>query len=443
MVVLHQDDGIRRLGLLGDGVGEFPVRLVVLLPIGRAEGRSNVGDVAQGPQPLVGEAVVVARLLLVRQPDAAEVVRRLSGRDHDVVVRVHDLTVGRPAAVGDPRPRAGAHHRLQGGDQPARRPGHLDAVAAARVDIRLAVRHDEDVLAAKVVVQDGPQRLRRPVHLALVAGPVFGLHVPDQRAQVAGDGAKFGKRGLGSRPGRPQQPFAPQEGADAFHPSPPAQLRDHHRDQGDDRAESDEEEEHVTLRLLAAPLHEAHVVNQHQVADPGADASMPTTATCSGPLSLGASSREGSVNRSRSSQPISRGEGLGRDLRPVRRAAKTERIETFVLDDLVEERSVLAFDPLLNESWIESWMALAIRFERMSMSCTNHRSVRPVHQRHDRVRDGRQGQRQGNDESQRQAHGFAVIPLAWPCPGRRLREECSPRPGRGIAGVPVGFPDCR
>ena len=45
------------------------------VPVRRAERRPHVRDVAQRPQPLVGEAVVVAGLLLRREPDAAQPVR--------------------------------------------------------------------------------------------------------------------------------------------------------------------------------------------------------------------------------------------------------------------------------------------------------------------------------------------------------------------------------
>ena len=42
---------------------------------------------------------------------------------------------------------------------------------------------------------------------------------------------------------------------------------------------------------------------------------------------------------------------------------------------LLNNLSVPAFEPLLNGSRIESWMAVARRFERMSRSRTNHRKV--------------------------------------------------------------------
>src|SRR4030067_844983 len=86
VVVLNQYDGIGGLRLLDGGIGEFAVHLDVLFPIGGTEGRADVGDVAQGPKPLVGEPEVVARLLLVREPNPADAVGRLARGNRDAGV---------------------------------------------------------------------------------------------------------------------------------------------------------------------------------------------------------------------------------------------------------------------------------------------------------------------------------------------------------------------
>ena len=145
-----------------------------------------MGDVAQRPEALVGKAVVVAGLLLRRQPDAAELVGGLLRRHGDAVVPVHHLAVGRAAAVGDPGAGAGAHDRLQRRDQAAGRALHLDALAAPLVDVGLAVGDHDDVLAAQFAVQDGAQRLRRPGDLAFVAGAAS--RPPGRGSAAAGRG---------------------------------------------------------------------------------------------------------------------------------------------------------------------------------------------------------------------------------------------------------------
>ena len=122
VVVLHQHDRVLAARLGDHRIGEALVDVAVVLPVRFAEHRPHVGDVAQRPHALVGEAVVVALLLLGAEPDAAQQVLVVPGRHADAVVRVDHLAVGAAAAVRDPGARAGAHHRLDRGHQAARRP---------------------------------------------------------------------------------------------------------------------------------------------------------------------------------------------------------------------------------------------------------------------------------------------------------------------------------
>ena len=75
--------------------------------------------------------------------------------------------------MGDPGARTSAHDRLQRGDEAAGRALDFDAVAAALVDVGLAVGDDDDVLAPQLAVQDGAQAFRCPGDLAFVARAVL------------------------------------------------------------------------------------------------------------------------------------------------------------------------------------------------------------------------------------------------------------------------------
>src|SRR3989449_2007771 len=161
----------------------------------RAEDRTHVGDVAHGPQPFIGEPVVVARLLLGRQPDPAQLIGRTLGRHGDPVVLVHDLAVGRAPAVRDPRARARPHDRLHGGDQAARGPPQRDRVAPPHVDVRLPVGDDHYLVTGQIGPEDGTQRLRRPRELVVVTRPLLRFEVAEQGAQVADDGPQLGDGG--------------------------------------------------------------------------------------------------------------------------------------------------------------------------------------------------------------------------------------------------------
>ena len=60
VVVLHEDDRRPIADLFEHRVGEAPIDAHVLLPVALVELRARVGDVAERPERVVGEAVVVA-----------------------------------------------------------------------------------------------------------------------------------------------------------------------------------------------------------------------------------------------------------------------------------------------------------------------------------------------------------------------------------------------
>ena len=126
VIVLHEDDRVVGVDFLDGGLGELAVHRLVLRPVLRAEYRPRVRDVTQRPQAFVGEAVVVAALFLLGQPDAAQQIGVLSRRHVNVIARVDGLAIGRAAAVRDPDAGARAHHRLERGDQPRGRMTHDD-----------------------------------------------------------------------------------------------------------------------------------------------------------------------------------------------------------------------------------------------------------------------------------------------------------------------------
>ena len=216
MVVLDQHDRVLALRFRDDGIGELRVDGPILIPVGGAERRPHVGDVAQRPQPFVGEAVVVALRCSARQPQAADPVRRIVGRHGDAVVAIDDLAIGAAAAVRDPRAGAGAHHRLERGDEAAGRLLHVNPLRRLDVDVRLAIGDDDDVVAAHLAAQHRAQRLLRPALLAFVGRPELVLQLAQQRLHVARDRAQLGRGAAG---GGPQDAFAAQQRAQAQRPS--------------------------------------------------------------------------------------------------------------------------------------------------------------------------------------------------------------------------------
>jgi hypothetical protein len=63
MVILHEYEGIRTRGFVGDGCGETPVGRLIGKEIPRPKDRLHANHMTQGPQPFVGKAVVVAAIV--------------------------------------------------------------------------------------------------------------------------------------------------------------------------------------------------------------------------------------------------------------------------------------------------------------------------------------------------------------------------------------------
>ena len=212
--------------------------------------RARVRDVAERPEALVGEAVVVAR----SSSGVSHTRRRLyasspGGTAHGL--RVGDITIGGAAAVGDPDARTGAHHRLERGDEAAGRVQDFDAaVWRVVVDVRLAVRNHHDALAEQAMAQRVLQPFGRPeaarsVEVALGAQPVHQIaHVADEREKL----------GLVQA--------AAQDAANLVGPAPPGRAPDDYCDERRRARQHRERPDEQMLDLRLAPLGEAEIVEQ-------------------------------------------------------------------------------------------------------------------------------------------------------------------------------------
>ena len=256
VVVLHEDDRVVGVHFLQRGLGELAIHRLVVRPVARTEHRAGVRDVAQRPQALVGEAVVVTALFLLGQPHAAQQVRVLARRHVDEVLGVHRLAIGGAAAVRDPDARTSAHHRLERGDQARGRMMHDDpAVAIEVVDVRLAIGEHDDAFAEQISLERILQSLRRPgagraVQLAFEAQPV------DQLADVLEQRLELGLVHA-----------AAQHPADFVGPAAPRHARQDNREQRGRARQHGEGADQQPLQLPFTGLRKATVVQQHQEAN--------------------------------------------------------------------------------------------------------------------------------------------------------------------------------
>ena len=263
VVVLHQDDRILVARLGDHGIGEALVDGPVVLPVRLPEHRAHMGDVTQRPHAFVGEAVVVALLLLGAEPDAPQDVLLVPGRHADPVMPVDDLAVGAAAAVRDPDARAGAHHRLDRRHQSAGGSPDDDAVRAVLVDVGLPVRDDDDLVALQLRAQQRAQPLRIPVP---ACGP-WARRYSSSRSRMrkrisAARGAISGVAIIGrTRPSPRSRPRAPDIQPRQLSCATTTVIS------AIVRPSAAMKSEEIAPRVLAAPIDEAQVVQEHQLGD--------------------------------------------------------------------------------------------------------------------------------------------------------------------------------
>ncbi len=112
VIVLDQDDGRFARGLLAYGVGKPTVDQAIGTEVACAKHRTHGGLMTQRPQTLVGEAVVVALLLVGIQPDAAQTIRRIVRRHEQAVTVLGGDAIGRSRPVRHPDTAAAPEERL-------------------------------------------------------------------------------------------------------------------------------------------------------------------------------------------------------------------------------------------------------------------------------------------------------------------------------------------
>ena len=159
--------------------------------------------------------------------------------------------------------RAGTHDGLDRRHQTARRAPD-DDVAAARafVDVGLAVRNDNDLVAAQLGAEQRAQPVRIPRRVRTERSAVLVLEVAQPEAQVRGK-----RRELARRCDRPDQALAAQQRARPGNPAAPAELGDDDGDEGDHGAERGDQNDKVLLGVLAALGDEAEILQHHQICD--------------------------------------------------------------------------------------------------------------------------------------------------------------------------------
>ena len=162
VVILDEYRRRAAVNLLKHLLGKGLVDRRVSPPIGLVEGGFDVSIVAQGPQAVVGNAVVVSALLFVREPKEPKGVGGIVGRHHDAISVVHRQVVARSAAVGNPSAGALLHQRVNGGGDAPGGDVHPEFAVYQFVDVGLAVGNDDNPVVADFPIDQASQAVSAP-----------------------------------------------------------------------------------------------------------------------------------------------------------------------------------------------------------------------------------------------------------------------------------------
>jgi hypothetical protein len=131
VIVLDEDKRRAAGGFLDDGRRESHIGSLVHPKVARAEYGPDAGVVAQRPECLVREAIVVSTVLILSEPKVTEPILRVGGRHVQSTAIVHNNHVGVPGGVCHPCSGLRFNQWLESGDESTRRARH-DYLAIGR-----------------------------------------------------------------------------------------------------------------------------------------------------------------------------------------------------------------------------------------------------------------------------------------------------------------------
>src|SRR5258706_12394595 len=112
MVILDKHERLlRHFDFFQHDLREFLIYTLIVFPILTAKHGTRVRDMAKRPDSFVREPLIVSLLLFLREPEAAERVARMIGRNAQPASRVYGFPARVVRALNGPRPPARSSNR--------------------------------------------------------------------------------------------------------------------------------------------------------------------------------------------------------------------------------------------------------------------------------------------------------------------------------------------
>jgi hypothetical protein len=146
MVILDEHECGTIIGLFKDRVSKQGVDFAISLPVLELKDRSSKRGVAERPESLICQAVVVALLFFLRQPHPAQRVSWVFRRHADMIVLVNGGPICIARAMPDPDSAGSLHHRVQGRGHATRGTQALDRVTRESMDVSLSIRNNDHLI---------------------------------------------------------------------------------------------------------------------------------------------------------------------------------------------------------------------------------------------------------------------------------------------------------
>ena len=176
VVVLNEHKSRLIPGFIENGIGKDAVDLAVTPPVAVTKAGTMESKMAERPETLVCETIVVALLLLLGEPDAPQFVAGVVRRHHHTTILIRRFLVSVASPLGDPCAAAGHQNGAQGSGQAACGGHTFNVPVLVPVHEGLPIGNDNELPAREAGLDHflkpfpGPEGRHGRMNLSLLSG---------------------------------------------------------------------------------------------------------------------------------------------------------------------------------------------------------------------------------------------------------------------------------